>query len=1195
MAIPDQLGRSLALWWRDAAVFLLNDPGNGWSEPPNFGADATGTVLKTQEGRLAVWRGRLLGSGQLDVRIRTGGSLATIWLRLREDPDGRVGYAMRVGPKRLTLLRCVLGNTVVLAETDWEAARATAVGEASDQFHLTVALERGRITTWANGQRMIDVDDPEPLPRGAIGFASEGGGEVLWSNAFFWGHRPWADNAQKNIKELVDRLEADGVGFLDWLRDRPEFFAPPQPGPFIAFAKAIEIGVAAPKTITESVMIRSGLIPPDYVHSWAIDLRDIDTFTFKWGKHSPTTSLDLAGGDRLYVVDAAGRTLKAFKTGDTDWSVTLQSPFGTVYDTAPYQRIYLVLEASSQNVRRRLDVEGVLLSAASGASGAEQALLASADTLNYHPGRGPLFWGTDKNGTRIPVKAPWSQPEAIHHYKLPFPPPGRAANGKPDDGWMLVGRNTVDIPETETGFFSLIYYNERTSRMRLYLWNVSLPDATAYQVTTSLERLTQTGYAPVFGALFMHDIRPGKWSVAQAVIPAWPVTKWTFVEFTMLYPMGLDLKKAAGSSAAAATSSHCRVASLDAIQAAIEGKGVPTAEARALVNAFAKEDILGVLPLLAKYRLTNEPDLSLLAEASKPQCYQSVYEERFEPEAGLCNFRLRITVQPVDIAVTTLQFIGGATGSATQVSSADAADLAEKAFEEFEKAGDWYGKGEKIHEKVAQLYDDQKSAGLGGTGLAALGFMAGMGASGWGGILAAVGLWIGIFKEVFKDKAEPMRMAIELAIWGRIGGGSVTPKQPRTHRSYLPGRFSFKAAFAGGQMQTREMDGLLPRHDRCLGLFGFAFDPSLLRFPMGQRWEVRQQSPWVDCLFPSRSSADPNPAPRLMTRQIDHWLPVVFNPYAEIVPVKPHLVGPDAALAAALDPLTWTFGDPAPFPDFLTPSFNWTELEGSPLFDHEPWFEWVQDMSAQNHVQPDPADQSFPRALSWSAGSQLFVSVHSPVKTVKIRHSVFHVSPLTDLHELTADPEPLWQDLKLPRRVEKDFGIPPVEQRDIKNGIRLDVAPVQFDTAVYLVNSMVVHEVHGPYHAAFAQQLPVVPSTYHGYGGIGPVSAHQSWTFRFYGDIPDDKLPWDFNDAVSPFPITDVMYGWDIAYFHYPRTRKEEGALELTSHTMSLRIPVRIDVRWKYEGSWTAPPLDHEIDPKYRSTVYKSVSLGSGD
>jgi hypothetical protein len=640
-----------------------------------------------------------------------------------------------------------------------------------------------------------------------------------------------------------------------------------------------------------------------------------------------------------------------------------------------------------------------------------------------------------------------------------------------------------------------------------------LTDATSYRLTVAMRKPVpgKQVFDDMQGALFTLDPRPNHWSTGTTIIPTWRKSTWTFVDVPMLYPMGKNLPKVSTGGQKPSDSSY----------------------------------------------------------------YDSVYEERFQAEGHLGDFRLEISVQPLDVGMAALQFIGTAGGVGVQITAEQFVNLAKQSFDAFMTGADWYDKAEKVASVAATT-----------AGVVAI---AGLGSTGWGAVLVAVGAMIYLLDKAFSGNPEPLRMAIELAITGKVAGSVITAKQMANHYIYLPGRFSFPSVFHRHPLQSKYVDNFMPRYDRTLGLFGFRYDPSELKLPMGQQWYVSPGGNWAKCIFPSvpydgNTDLDlyDNPLQRHLTRVIDRWLPVIYNPYAEIVPARPELVAPDDNLREAL--AKYTLGPNHPLPS--NQSIQVCHLfEEEKILDHEDWFAWIQDVSPKRHLAPEPDDKNFPTGEAKKPGSRMYVIANTAIKSALLEYAVFHTRPLHDTElgivAWSIDRRPLHQP------------------RDVPNGVRCEVVPIKCRDLgwIYPFTSFVpfgkTYDGHSYVFDPCMQaneQIPIVPTTYRTFEDISSSLVHQGWRF-FFKQEPNDGFAWNFDDGDNPFPITDVLFCWDIKYFYYGRTRKEKGKVVFAERQASFRVPVGIDVLWKFKSYWNVKDEVPDTDMKYVQTVYKSAML----
>lgn len=279
-----------------------------------------------------------------------------------------------------------------------------------------------------------------------------------------------------------------------------------------------------------TLKIDPGKIPPYYTHTWAIDIR----FTEPMEENQPDSFiLDFEilnlyldeRGDRLTIVDAGGTVIKRYIEASE-----LFNPFQCVFtefDEKPFKRIYLILETHGQEIERRMIINGLATTKQPPAT-AEIRLL--EDDIEYDTNN-PFVdaWnGYSVNATPMEVYPPWTPRGS--QLELPGPP-------LRSEGWYLIGQNVSNI---DCQFFSLLYYNEYTSMLRLYLYNINLtPVASGYYIQIALCGDVDEGGDYLNGAFFPADPDPNKWEKAIHLAPSpWPVNYWTMIETPFLYPMG---------------------------------------------------------------------------------------------------------------------------------------------------------------------------------------------------------------------------------------------------------------------------------------------------------------------------------------------------------------------------------------------------------------------------------------------------------------------------------------------------------------------------------------------------------------------------------------------------------------------------------------------------------------------------------
>jgi len=656
--------------------------------------------------------------------------------------------------------------------------------------------------------------------------------------------------------------------------------------------------------------INAGTVPPNFVHSWALDVAGLANFKL----HFKDLQLDWGSGDRVSVLDSDGQLLQSFSSQyDIDGkNVTIQGASG-----GP-QRIYLVLETSQLETQRRFKLLGFRNVAHN--TGQEEALL-SGDDLNYDERLGPFFEAFDpQTGKPFPVYQPWL-PSGPHTFMIAWPKPNRR------DGWYLVGKN---VTEKERGFLSLVYYNERRGLLRAYLFNLNLStDVTGYLVTFLLRGRDGPQFVDLEGAFFSQDPRPQKWSSAVVVVPLWPSRTWAFVEAPMLYPMAKALPSKQGPS--------------------------------------------GSLP--AHY-------------------YSSVYEDR--STEGHRNILLRVMVQGYMEGEVTGDIVGQAIGEAIQAAEAESGlsimDLAKGAASAYSMGKDWYDAGKGIYQKAKDYYDKLVKAGTPNTQV--LGGLVSLGASAWGGALAVVGVGIAIY-QMFSD-AQRLRLGIQLSLKAHLTGSVGILLQVGFHDFYLPGRFSVLEAASEGPLNNMGyLAAKIPRYDRTMGLFGLRYDPAMVEITLLQTYYARDPpANTTRYVFPSTPNPvrqdPPTPNGRAV---VERWLPVIYNPYAEIAPIKPKLISVEGAHYDADNDILYFSPPPGANPC-------------------EPWFKWVHDVSPSANIAPEQDDSAFPaNEVAYGDGPRMHLKVFSvQPSAILCSYSNNPKLSVTDGIWLEVD----WQDLRTP-------------------------------------------------------------------------------------------------------------------------------------------------------------------------------------
>lgn len=507
-------------------------------------------------------------------------------------------------------------------------------------------------------------------------------------------------------------------------------------------------------------------------------------------------------GDRITVLDADGQLLNDFgSAGDVETqAVQLGAP-----TPGQAKRLYVTLEtgpAFQSDPGWHFQPRTFRLTGLN-AIPSEQApsALIVDDDIDYDTTAAFLdaYYFDAFNQNKQPLYPPWWS-DNIHS------PAGQRACPKPsqEQGWYLLGKN-VHMPGP--GFFELVYYNEITSQLRLYLFNISLSrDVSLFNVEVGLRGKTKGEnnlYEELKGAFFPLDPNPKNWSAANVTLPDWPVGTWVYFDLDILYPM---------------------------------------AETLPLVD----------VPLYLTY--PSHP-----GAAVKPQAYVSVYEENLKK--GYRNITLYTRIRGYQTGVLSGDFIGEAAGDALQVfgqsSPYEFKKVATAVSDGISKGYNWYDSADKFYTKV----EDYSKKNPGGTVAGFLAPILSLGAAAFSGPLAAAGFAVSLLGSALFNKPEPIRLSLQLSLHGTFTGKSVTPAQTTEWWFYLPGSYSIEEAFTTTGLPTQDLaqiDSRLPRYDRTIGLFGYLYNPGRVELDAFARCSQNSAYEWEysDVVFPARHSFD---------------------------------------------------------------------------------------------------------------------------------------------------------------------------------------------------------------------------------------------------------------------------------------------------------------------------------------------------
>ena len=274
-------------------------------------------------------------------------------------------------------------------------------------------------------------------------------------------------------------------------------------------------------------LINPGHLPPNYRHTWLIRTKNIDAFRFIFD----AVDLDWGNGDRLVVYNAKLDMKERWIFSSLADFHNLIIPCNlTLDDQAPYIQFYLILETGPKVVERAFRLWG--LEAMHPSNGDQEALLV-CDDLDYDDLRTPWIQAYAIDGQLVRLDKPWAE-ASTQLVSGPLPPL------IPEQGWYLLGKNINANPELMKfyKFFSFVFYNERSGRLRAYLFNHDFDDIdiTGYTVTFTI--WADGGKSALEGAFFPVDPRPDQWNSVTIPIPhSWRKGSWAFVETPILYPM----------------------------------------------------------------------------------------------------------------------------------------------------------------------------------------------------------------------------------------------------------------------------------------------------------------------------------------------------------------------------------------------------------------------------------------------------------------------------------------------------------------------------------------------------------------------------------------------------------------------------------------------------------------------------------
>ncbi|UCE06314.1 MAG: hypothetical protein JSW07_22515 [bacterium] len=754
--------------------------------------------------------------------------------------------------------------------------------EPNEWYDVIVHSLKGWMRVEIDRKEIFTFEDPEPLPAGMFAFRYEGDRAVIFDDVRFI---PWTTELADAQKNRIKMFELE-----------PKLLPPKYSGPHIP-SEIIPLEVAVYKAKKDTIIINPGPVPPNFVHTWIIDLRDIDVFNLYFGS-PPDILLDKNDYIKIFtakeLLQPTPQPMKTIKVTSSAKELVIDiskvNPDQTK-NGKKYKRIYLQLETSAISMSRRFVLKG--LEKTMQKTGQEEALVV-ADDINYNT-NAYITETYNRWGKKLKLHAFWNP-----LYGFSYPQPAKK------DGWYQIGKCLADYGQ---GFFTLAYYNEQRGLLRLYLYNYELTDATVYSVKLSLlgrNAKQYTGYDKTIkwleeydelkGAFFPTDPNPNKWGSITLPIKYWSKNQWALIEVPLLYPMAEKLPAA-------------KLAALP---------GVPAT------------------------------------------WYRSIYED--ELQKGKRNMMLQVEVGSYLKGELEGDFVGKGVGKAIQTINGSggpsASEVAKGIWEGIKQGKDWFDKAEKFHGEAQTYYNSIKgTAAANDPSMKIFGGLVQLGASAWGGAAGMAGAAVSILSSfLLGSSPEPLHLSIDMALQGKFKAGLSISLQPRKSRFFLPGRFSINEADLP-ITDARTTESFLPYYDRTMGLFGYRYNPSDVKF-RAIRWDNPNQmsgygfdiSPRF--VFPAVPNPDPNWLKQLQDynkywkkcslQQVDRFLPVIYNPYAEITPINPIVVSTKS---------------------------NYDNLGKKYPYSCAPWrwydhYKWFYDISYTSHIKPEPGDPFFKNQMT---------------------------------------------------------------------------------------------------------------------------------------------------------------------------------------------------------------------------------------
>ncbi len=835
------------------------------------------------------------GNVRLDFQYAFDSGTASVKFKESITSLGVTSYLLRIEPKMIQLFHENDDNFRLLKSAD--------INLSTKNWHdISIWIENIRILVILNGKIIMDVkDEDSAIQSGSISFETKNAENILIDNVTLY------SIPEDYISRYFDSLRDTNMNIYDKLYIEEPWI--------VDIGELIKTSIVPLKIVThirnevKYPIIDPGNIPPNFSHSWMVDIMNLNSFKLYF--YPDEIQLDWQSGDRLILLDERKDNSliinsleelenSIFTVSSNDFNIQksiLIDENDEVLETGPYARFYMILETSEKRVDRSLKIRGLLNTNTN--KGYEEAILVG-DDLNYFVSSYPNDIDTEEDLTNLQtyeyffvtydpttnkykrIIQPWDpqneRPALPDNNKLndtPQFPKCLSINPQHDDGWYLLGKTIYNDPEEEDAsslIYSIAYYNEQTSKLRVYLFNRSYYqdlNQNGILVYLSLLGHTDDGESSSFdstssssntiltnlkGAFFNFDPRPTNWNHVKIYLPYFPSGKWVFVEVPVFYPMAknypIDLSKSEN------------------------------------INILKSD------PLYA----SNITDTTSF--------YQPIYENKYidSIKEAKRNVLLRVIVQ--GYRKTDINATFEAWGQAIDM-AAGGTSLFKTATEIAQDTLSYFKSGANAWE-YAHNYEKRKED----FGDTIAGFMfdcTKLPKSIWGAGISIVGLGLNIYDKIFGYSNTPL--ALEISLNGNIQGSGVEKLGYLEHRYYLPGRFSIIDAIFGegwkfNSYERERNERYFSFYDRTIGHFGYRYDPSSIHMNV-LRYDYKgdpgvisifDSGMWkeeiTDILIPANENISDNITTdelqiNAMPPKIEKLLPVIYNQYTDIIPMIP--------------------------------------------------------------------------------------------------------------------------------------------------------------------------------------------------------------------------------------------------------------------------------------------------------------------